>query len=236
MRLFARAFVSLVAMTLPVGCQQVEDAPPTFTFDRLRAFNSPTDVVPLEGALLCQMDAETCGLSDAGGRVSVEIPIGVETAVTLTKEGYLPYLFPFVAGPAGRSASFGVESNQLAANQYERVESPYPMGSQGAVFLAARPLNIVGATFELLDATSVTQFYLDEECWFDPNLKATASCDGWGGFTEVNPGVLQAKIGGRVSGCKPVYGWPGDAEDTVRFPVREGYATWVSWNCVQEPP
>ena len=83
----------------------------------------------------------------------------------------------------------------------------------------------------------VKQFYLDDEGLWDPNREATESFDGWGGFTEVNPGVvLQAKVGGMVTGCQLILGWPGDEEDTVRFPVREGYATWVRWNCRQAPP
>jgi len=238
MRLVTRVFVSFVAMALTVGCQQVEDPPPpTFTFGSLRGYSGPGEnTVPLEGAQLCQMDTNTCALSDERGAVAIEIPIG-ESWVTLTKEGYLSYLFPFVAGAAGRFApAFAVESNTFTAEQYESVGSPYPMGSQGAVFLSARPPSIVGATFDLLDAAGVKQFYLDEEGLWDPNLQATGSFDGWGGFTEVNPGVLQAKIGGMVGGCTPIWGWPGDAEDTVRFPVREGHATWIGWNCRQAAP
>ena len=238
MRLVTGVFVSFVAMALPVGCQQVEDPPlPTFTFGSLRGYNGPGEnTVPLEGAQLCQMDTDTCALADENGAVAIEIPIG-ESAVTLTKEGYLPYLFPFVTGTAGRSIPlFGVESNTFTAEQYKRLDSDYPMGLQGAVFLAAQPVSIVGATFELLDATGVKQFYRDEEGLWDPNLEATTT-SWWGGFTEVNPGVvLQAKVGGMVSGCKLVWGWPGDGEDTVRFPVREGHATWVGWNCKQAAP
>jgi hypothetical protein len=235
MRLFARAFVSLVGMTLTVGCQQIEDPPPAFTFDPLQGYSTPEDSVLLEGARLCLMDTDTCELSNSRGEVTIEIPIG-ESWVTLTKDGYLPYLFPFVMGPAGRSGPFGVESNQFAKEQYDRVGSPYPMDSQGAVFLSVGPRGVVGATFDLLGAAAgVEQFYLDDEGLWDPNAEATASFDGWGGFTEVNPDVLQAKVGGMVSGCKLIYGWPGDTEDTVRFPVREGYATWVRWSCNQDP-
>jgi hypothetical protein len=230
----ARALISFVAMGLAVGCQQVEDSRPRprFTIDPVLGFSTPEDSAPLEGALLCQIGTDNCARSDPLGVVSIELPIG-ETAATLTIDRYLSYLFPLVMAEAQkRSTPFGIESDELAAQQYDHVGSPYPMESQGAVALRANPITVEGATFELLDAPGAKQFYLDEEGWWDPDGEGTTVPHGWGGFTEVNPSdELHAEVGGTVSGCTVATGWPGDSGNTVRFPVREGFVTWVRWNC-----
>jgi len=198
----------------------------------VKGFDVEWAQVALEGAKLCETDTTNCELSGANGEVTIELPIG-ETSYTLEKEGYGSYVAAVVMPAEGRSHVFGMRSEEHLVAQYNRVGSQYPMVGMGRILLELTP-PFAGATFELINATG-KPYYYDEEGNWSPDLTETTSW-GWGGFVEVSPGVFQVKLGGTAERCAPgVVGWPGDVEDSIRFPVRAGYTTTAGWFCPPPP-
>ena len=183
---------------------------------------------PLEGVELCIVETGDCLLTNAEGSVTTEAPVGEEISVTFEKEGYMPYLIPFVVPEAPATFTLGMGSLSRFEFLYGLVMSPYPPEGTGSIVITADP-PIAGVTFALSDATAKA-FYYDEEGNWDADLTETTSW-GWGGFTEVSPGEVQVEIGGAAQGCTSTAGWPGDAENTFMMPIRAGYNNQISVVC-----
>ena len=88
---------------------------------------------------------------------------------------------------------------------------------------------MAGATYDLLNETAEL-YYRDEAGIATPGLTATTS-NGQGDFVEVPPGEYQVEFGGTAMNCTPGFGWPGDAAQRIKVPVRVGYISWGSMNC-----
>jgi len=190
---------------------------------------------PLEGVRLCQMDTENCILTDADGVATLMLPLGMPTGVTADKEGYEGLLVEYALEG---EASFvrTLRPIQRAAEQHDRVGSPYPMRGTGTIVVGVDPV-FAGATFELVGATG-ERFYHDEEeppNW-DPELTATTSV-GSGGFTELTPGEVQVKFGGTAEDCAArTPFWAGDEPNSIRVQVREGYVAAHRMDCPPPQP
>jgi hypothetical protein len=229
----ARISWVFVLLLVPVpGCTEVIEPTAPLRL-RVSAFSAPDDPgVLLEGVRLCQTDTANCALSDATGWVEIELPIDKETSFTLAKEGYASFLFGEFLGENGAQHQFRMNTDRFHADLHDRVMSPYPMRFTGTVVLEINP-PFAEATFDLADATG-NAFYYDEEGWWSNDLTATTVW-GWGGFTEVSRGEHQVDLGGTARHCVSSLGWPGDVANSVRFPVREGYTSWVSLICPLPP-
>jgi hypothetical protein len=214
------------------GCAEVttpqDIAPVTITVATYPGLGTP-----LENVQVCEIDTGTCVMSNADGEATLQIVVGKETSVTLDKEGYGSYLIPLLVPPDGLTFSSGISNDVRLATQHENVMSRYPPKDTGTILLHLRVRSFAGATFDLLEA-SAKAFYDDEEGWWDPDLTATTSSPlGGGGFVEVSSGVYHVGFGGTAERCAPedYRGWPGRFENSVRFPVREGYLSHVDVIC-----
>ena len=187
---------------------------------------------PLEGAQLCQTNVINCAVTNASGKAAIELPVAQEISYTLEKEGYASYLFADVLSPGGSQFQFGMLPNQLLASQHGRLMSPYPTGDKGTIALELRP-PFAGVTFDLVGAAGKA-YYVDEERNWSSDLAATTS-QGRGGFVEVSPGTFQVELGGTAQDCVPRLAWPGDVEDSIRIPVREGYRSFATVRCSVPP-
>jgi hypothetical protein len=190
----------------------------------------------LEGVELCEIDTTNCVVSDADGFASLELPADGETAYTAEREGYAPRLYTEVISEDSLPLmGLVMLPEQEVAEEHERVGSPYPMEGTGTVGIGIYP-GFAGVTFELLNATG-TVWYLDEGFIWNTELTATTDVvDAFGGFTEVTPGVVEVKIGGTAAqGCTPTQGWPAEAANTMRVPVREGYTSFSTSACPVPP-
>jgi len=198
---------------LVVASQDVEQGPRT----------------PLEDAEVCEVGTSNCVFTDATGNAVLRLPANLETSYTVEKAGHGPFLIGEVIPEGGQQYNLTMATLGHLADQFDRVMSPYPMRDTGTVILQVDPA-FGGATFELDDATG-KPFYHDEEGRRDPNLTETTSY-GFGGFVEVSPGEeFQVNLGGTANDCVPLIGWPGNDENSVRFPIREGYVTVVTMSC-----
>jgi hypothetical protein len=175
-------------------------------------------------------------MTDADGNAAIELPVNREVSYTMEKEGFVKHLRADVlAGDEYRPLTMSTDA-QIAA-QYERVMSPYPMEGTGTILAQSfrdvlGVLPIAGPTFELVGAAGKA-YYADEEGNWSLDLTATTSA-GVGGFVEVSPGEHELRISGTVGNCQVLRGWPSDSENTMRFPVREGYLTVTRWYCPLE--
>ena len=80
-----------------------------------------------------------------------------------------------------------------------------------------------------MNATA-TQYYNDgaeRSC----DLTGTTGTDDRGGFVDLDPGEYQVEFGGNVTNCRLRTGWPGDAPNRIRVPVRAGYQTLGAMDC-----
>jgi len=191
---------------------------------------------PLEGVWVCESETENCEHSDASGRVTIELPIRLEISYTLEKEGYASFLTPDILGPNGSSYPRSLFTDDAMAEQHERVGAQYPMISKGSILIDTTRPPSAGVTFELVGATG-TRFYMDEEGRWNPNLTETTLPVPRGGFVEVTPGEHHVRVGGTAIECDLRLAWPDDDEKglRLRLPVREGFVTRASVQCITPP-
>jgi hypothetical protein len=186
----------------------------------------------LEGVQVCEGDTgHNCAVSDANGRVTLEVPVGQEILYTLQKDGYDSFLFADVVPESGFSSVWYLNTNAEAAESYEGFMSPYPRGGTGQIQIFLSP-GFAGATFDLVDATG-NRFYEAtpyEYPYVDPDLEATTA-GGAGAFVEVAPGTFQIDFGGTAEDCVPGTAWPGNKPNSVRVPVRGDHNSIVFVNC-----
>ena len=217
-----------------------------FSIDEL---NPDGTTPPLEGVNVCQADTDNCFTSNELGRAALAVPFNQEIMFTFEKEGYGSRIFADVSdetfGPNanGDGAVTGVRmypDDQLAAIAGQ-LGTPYPWDG-GMVGLTGWPAQTAGVTFTPVGSTidAVGElFYFDAATeQYSPDLDATTAFPApWrfplaaGGFTEVTPGEQQFAFGGTADCSRPSYAWPGDAPNTIRIPVREGYMSYGSIVC-----
>jgi hypothetical protein len=223
---------SFVGVFVIVGCSEVgtaTTAPVTVTV------SDPELKIRLEGVEVCEADTRRCVITDAAGQAQLDFPRGAEHSLAATKEGYASYLVPNVLVLEnwwGLNVRVDMVSADEVARQHGRIGAPYPMQNTGTVTVRLEQ-QFAGATFELVGATG-TPFYSDEEGRWSPELSATTA---WaeGGFAEVGHGEFQVNVGGTAWRCIAFNAWPGDDDDSVRFPVRVGFITMASVRCAERP-
>ena len=182
----------------------------------------------LEGVQLCETGTSNCVMTDAGGIGKLQLPVDQETSFTVEKEGYASYLVPKIIPAEGAVLAKAMATDARIEDMCGRLTTAYPMEGTGAIFVQLDD-SVAGATFNLL-GTIGKAFYRDEEMNWSLDLTATTS-DGGGGFVEVSPGEYQIEIGGTAQNCVLIRGWPGDSENSVRVPVREGYLSTARLTC-----
>ena len=229
MSLRARTLVLPVMMVFPVGgCNDVVDEVAVLV--RLAEGRGEGPVAVLEGVEVCETDTTNCVVTDSNGEARLLLPPEEEVSYTVTKEGYEPQLRADVTAE-GYTASPRITMwrDELAADWYDTVMSQYPPTGAGTVLLH---VGLEGAMLDLVDASG-RPFYMVDSTHGSRDLEATTS-HGGGGFLEVAPGEFEIEISGSASGCVPVRGWPGEADNRIRFPVRAGYLTSLVVDC-EEP-
>lgn len=235
MRRMVSAFLWVLGFQIAAtsGCNEVtfsNTAPLTLS---VRSLDEPGgDVVLLEGAQLCQTKTAKCDDTNETGVATIELPIGEETSFTLEAKDHVSYLVPVIVSHGGQRDTFDMRTRNYAEADFGRLMTNYPMVGTGAI-LALRFGNEDGAraTFELEGAAGVP-FYADEDGWWSLDLTETTK-SGRGGFVEVPPGDRHTiRAGGTAQDCSAWWGWPGEDENSYRFPVRENYLTLVSLLCL----
>ena len=228
------------------GCSDV-DAP----LDRVEVqvlVKDSFEQTGLEGAQVCEMGTAVpnCETTDTSGAATLRLPANQELSYSVEKEAYGSILYPVVTGSTSANLDSNMWSDESLTNVFTDLRSPYPFSNTGAIGLIITP-RFAGATFELVNATG-TSFYEDEEDNWRLDLEGTTlggtgrrTAFGVGGFVEVPPGTFQVEIGGTAQDCAisvvggAQRGWPGDAPNRVRVPVREGFFTRVVLLCPAPP-
>lgn len=218
---------------------------------RLRLTVSEPDgsIANVQDVEVCEADTENCAMSDEVGVARIVVPADQEILFTIEKEGYGKWL---TADVSDETREQGVVMRRMHTNaQLEAaagqlgIEYPWTGGIVGLV----RYPTVVqgGVTFTPVGSTVDQvgdEFYYDgtlEE--YSVDLQATSAFDGVGyllplgdgGFTEITPGEQQFEYGGTAGDCVVSWAWPGDTENTIRLPVREGYRTYGSMSDCTAP-
>jgi hypothetical protein len=204
----------------------------TVTVTDPESFETLFDGPPLEGVEVCETDTDSCATTDAEGHASIELMANQETSYTLTKDGYLPYLVP-VLPTATMTSTWPMLSDALGQQFADIMMTAYPWEG-GSISVAAFTLR-AGVTHDLVGETAA-EYYSDEDGVPVPvpTLTETTSF-GRGGFVEVAAGEYEVEFGGTAIDCVRSFGWPSDAPNTIRLPVRDGYLTYGSMNGCSEP-
>lgn len=193
---------------------------------------------PLEGVELCQTDTTNCATTDAAGLASIMLPANEEVSYTLEKAGYSPFLVADVTDDTFRDTFWPMFSDALTEAAFAAVEI-FPPFTGGTVLLRARTSvgpadGIAGVVYDLIDETA-TPFYQEAGDWTSTFDLAATTATGQGGFTELPDGDYQAEFGGTATNCTPVLGWPGDATNRLRVPIRAGHLTYSTMQCETAP-
>jgi len=188
--------------------------------------------VGLEGVELCETDTDNCDTTDGNGSASIRLPADQEISYTLSKDGFVPFLVADVTDETFRdSGPWGMGDEETAASWADGVMLP-DLWTEGFLMLRALPQR-EGVTFDLVDETAPV-YYFDETHIPTVGLSATTT-DGSGGFVELSTGEYQAEFGGNATNCIPDLGWPGDAPNRIRAPVKLGHLTFASMKNCDEP-
>ena len=214
-------FVFVLALSV-MGCGETAgtggEPVPLTVF--MTSFEPPTVAEVVEGMRICELDTANCAVTDEGGLATLEVSAGQEIALTMEKEGFVPTIYTYVVPADGGRMLLGDATDARFEEMFGLVMSPYPMEGTGTVWVSGSP---EGAVLTLLGATGKA-FYADDDVKASWSLDLTAAtANGGGGFVEVPAGEYQVEVTGASENCFPVRGWPGDSENTVRMPVREGY-------------
>lgn len=203
----------------------------------INTFEVPSEGVtrPLEGVRICELDTDNCVTSNEAGKASLDLPANQEVAYTAEKEGYGAFLTAFVFDENfnGVSSEPMHTDEQLAAIAAQ-LEVQYPWTS--GIFGNATVPDRAGVTFELVEGTG-KRFYGDQTGYsLEPDstsgVRVWPSPLGAGGFAELAVGEYQVEFGGTAADCNVIsFGWPGDAPNRVRIPVRVGYISYGSLKC-----
>ena len=194
----------------------------------MTSFEPPMLPEVVEGMRICELDTANCAVTDEGGLATLEVSAGQEIALTMEKEGFASYIYTYVVPADGGMMLLGNATDARFEEMFGLVMSPYPMEGTGGVWVSGSP---EGAVLTLLGATGKT-FYADDDVKASWSLDlAAATANGGGGFVEVPAGEYQVEVTGTSENCFPVRGWPGDSENTVRMPAREGYFSSARMLC-----
>ena len=154
-----------------------------------------------------------------------------EVSYIASKDGHMPWMAAEV--PDEISVVLQPNYPMFLDEQVEEFAEinmiPYPL-TGGALLLHMNPTTTEGVTFSLVDDGDAVAYYADADGNLRFDLTAT-TVNGFGGFFEVAPGDRQVEFGGSATNCTTALGWPGDAPNRVRFPVRVGHSTLASMNC-----
>jgi len=180
----------------------------------------------LEGVEACETDTINCATSDVNGEARLTLPRNQPTInLTVTKDGYAPYLTGDVMTDLKRRRTFMVSDAQMA-DLAEDLMIEYPL-TGGIVALHAWPATAgPGVTYDLVDETA-KGYYNDEAGIPTLGLAATTANSG-GGFLEVPQGEYQIEFGGTATTCIPGGAWPGDAANRIKVPVKVAHVTYGS--------
>lgn len=201
-------------------------------------------IISIEGVELCEAGTDNCAMSDVLGSTRIDVPADQEVAFTIEKEGYGSWLTASVSdGSRETSTTRRMYTNEQLEAVADQLNTDYPW-TGGIVGLVNNPSETEGLTFAAVGSTvgEVGEvFYYDSEAEeYSSDLEAGTAVEanwylplGAGGFTEVTPGEQQFELGGTAGDCEPSWAWAGDAQNTIRLPVREGYRTYGSMRCDQ---
>jgi hypothetical protein len=204
---------------------------------------------------------EVCDTSNAEGKLQRErARADEEYTLSHEKEGYEGSLGGGLIGENGFGTSFcpstiysnwtlypddDLERQALAA----QLETPYPwQGGIVALFVVSpnSGAGLGGVSFVPVGSTADQvghAFYYDaatQQYSLDLEETTAVASPGalplnQGGFVEVTPGVQEFEVIGAVGDCYgPGFGWPGDAPNRIRVPVRAGFRTGGNVQC--DPP
>lgn len=190
--------------------------------------------LPFEGVQVCQLDTDYCVVSDALGRVALELPANIETGYTAEKDGYGSFLTTFTTDDRFPGSS---GEPMYTLEQLEAIAEPLGVPwTSGAIVTVTTP-PIVGMTASLVGGTG-TPFYLNAVGEYTSELDASPVSEWWPhpfgmvGFAGLGDGEQVVEFGGAASSCGPSrWGWPSDAPNRVRVLVRTGYISAAGVNC-----
>jgi hypothetical protein len=194
----------------------------------MTSYEPPTLPGVVEGMRICELETANCAVTDEGGLATLEASAEQEIALTMEKEGFGPYIYTYAVPAKASQLLLGNATDARFEEMFGLVMSPYPMEGTGSIWVSGSP---EGAMLTLLGATGKA-FYADDDVKASWSLDLTAAtANGGGGFVEVPAGEYQVEVTGTSKSCFPVRGWPGDSENTVRMPVREGYLSSARMLC-----
>ena len=187
-----------------------------------------------EGVEVCQTDTTNCTTSDVNGVARLLLPANQEISYTVTKDGYMGWMAGDVTdetfGDEGRPG-YPMYPDQQIADFAQANMIPYPL-TGGVTSHHMNPTRTAGVTYDLVDATGL-EYYLDDDAERTLRFDLTATTtDGFGGSWEVPPGNHQVEFGGVATNCTVALAWPGDAPNRVKVPIKVGFFTLASMNCV----
>jgi len=194
----------------------------------MTSFEPPMLPEAVEGMRICELATANCAVTDEVGLATLEVSAGQEIALSMEKEGFASYIYTYVVPADGGTMLLGNATDARFEEMFGLVMSPYPMEGTGGVWVSGSP---EGAVLTLLNGTG-KPFYAEDDVKWTWSLDLTAAtANGGGGFVEVPAGEYQVEVTGTSENCFPVRGWPGDSENTVRMPVREGYFSSARNSC-----
>jgi hypothetical protein len=197
------------------------------------------DLVPLEGAEVCEDGTDNCATTNVDGEATLQIPGNLEFAYAVTPpSAFFPSLIPQVSDsdiPPSPNFTVLSEDTLMGFAALLNTEFPPTTGTIGLVVYEnpfPELVGIPGVSFELIEGTGRLYYLNDSNL---PTTMLTETVDnGSGGFVEASEGTLEIGLSG-VQNCeRPYSAWPGSEANQFRVPSRVGFLTLPAIWCDAE--
>ena len=188
---------------------------------------------PVEGAQVClhELPAVACAIADASGAYTVTgVPAGVDTALVVSAEGFVPLAMWGNTGVTDLEADLALAQTTLltAFAGILGLELDDATGSVSVAFFSGGEMSAMGVEMSMTPVSGTGPVYLDKA--LVPTLDQPGTgLDGAGGWFLVEPGEVE--VSGTLDGvaCTPGdVATLGSAPDTARMLILPGHFNSVA--------
>ncbi|MEM9728264.1 MAG: hypothetical protein AAF997_06750 [Myxococcota bacterium] len=229
--------IAILALVSCIACGDDDSGPTDVSLTLTVLDFVPTPPYPpVEGATVCLLGTEDCGVTDADGQAELQVPGESEISLTVTKEDYQAGLAVMTTEDGPLTREMTTLTLALTETLGVLLDTPVPPVGTGALSISAinTPTidgmgGVPGITFTITSGDG-KRFYFDGSL---PSLDAseTSLPIGSGGYVELSPGEYDVEVGGNVDGCEIWSGWEGSSDNVLRTPIELGHITYLYLLC-----
>ena len=228
----------MLAAALMTGCEtEVEEGDTIELSAVIKQATLQND--PWEGVEGCVADTDNCATSDSDGLLALDVAASSDVELVLTGDAdFYPHVIGFGTGDSDDEFALNaaLESNfKLQMDRVDVVLDTEIDRDKGFLLLNARnargdmDADVAGVTATISPDSGTQVLYSDEMGLISDDTQT--SSHGQVAVFELPIGSYTLTLSHATRTCTAWVSWPGDADNQVRVPIREGHVTQASAAC-----